>query len=90
MVAKAPADHITLNSKDWNFLLTFGYSLDIYARGRNRVGIDSKTGNLLIAYKEKPTQEEAVKEYHKETPTWRQQVEQALREERERIARHGI
>ncbi len=35
---------------NWTFILTFGYSLDIYAYGSLRVGIDRNTGEKIISY----------------------------------------
>ena len=35
---------------EWEFLFTFGYSLDIYAFGDLRVGIDKNTGEKVISY----------------------------------------
>lgn len=32
------------------YLFTFGYSLDIYAKGNHRVGIDRNTGETVIEY----------------------------------------
>ena len=34
----------------WKKLLTFGYDLDIYAKGKARKGIDRKTGQVVISY----------------------------------------
>ena len=36
------------NLKGWEYLLTFGYDLDIYAKGDSRVGIGRKTGEVVI------------------------------------------
>lgn len=34
----------------WTYLFTFGYSLDVYACGSLRVGIDRRTGKKIISY----------------------------------------
>ncbi len=34
----------------WTYLLTYGYSLDVYAYGSLRVGIDRETGRKVISY----------------------------------------
>ena len=39
-----------MNLKGWKYLFTFDYSLDIYAKGDRRVGIDRKTGEVVIEY----------------------------------------
>ena len=36
--------------RDWTYLFTFGYSLDIYRFGRLRLGIDRATGKKVISY----------------------------------------
>lgn len=45
-----------MNLKGWKYLLTFGYSLDIYAKDDRRVGIDRKTGEVVIEYVQEITQ----------------------------------
>ena len=36
--------------KGWTYLLTFGYSLDIYARGNKRRAVDRNTGEVKDEY----------------------------------------
>ncbi len=36
--------------KGWRYVLTFGYSLDIYARGNQRIGVDRKSGKVDLRY----------------------------------------
>ncbi|KKL13220.1 hypothetical protein LCGC14_2527910 [marine sediment metagenome] len=35
---------------EWTYLLTFGYSLDVYAKGNQRVGVERSTGKVVISY----------------------------------------
>jgi len=35
---------------NWTYIFTYGYSLDIYAYGSLRVGIDRRTGKKVISY----------------------------------------
>lgn len=44
----------------WTYLLTFGYDLDIYAKGNRRVGIDRKTGEVVIEYGSSETKTQPV------------------------------
>lgn len=39
-----------MDLSQWTYLFTFGYSLDVYAYGSLRVGIDSRTGKKIISY----------------------------------------
>ena len=34
----------------WTYLLTFGYDLDLYANGNQRVAIDRETGEIILSY----------------------------------------
>lgn len=34
----------------WTYQFTFGYHLDVYARGSERVGVDRRTGQKVISY----------------------------------------
>lgn len=34
----------------WVPKLTYGYSLDVYAKGSQRVGVDRLTGKVVISY----------------------------------------
>jgi len=36
-----------MNFAGWTYLFTFGSSLDIYAKGKERVRIDRKTGEVI-------------------------------------------
>lgn len=36
--------------RGWRYVLTYGYSLDIYSRGNKRKGIDRNTGRVVIEY----------------------------------------
>ncbi len=38
------------NTDGWVYILTFGYSLDIYAFGCLRIGIDRNTGKQRLGY----------------------------------------
>ena len=40
----------TVDLTDWTYLFTYGYTLDIYAYGSLRLGIDKKTGEKIISY----------------------------------------
>jgi len=42
---------MVFNLDGWRFVLTIGYDLDIYAKGNSRVGIDRKTGKVIIKCK---------------------------------------
>lgn len=35
---------------NWTYLFTFGYTLNVYAYGSLRVGIDNRTGRKIISY----------------------------------------
>lgn len=35
---------------NWSYLFTYGYTLDIYAYGRLRLGIDRLIGEKIISY----------------------------------------
>lgn len=35
---------------NWTYVLTYGYSLDVYAYGHLRIGIDRKTGKQVLGY----------------------------------------
>ena len=39
-----------MNLEGWEYLFTFGYSLDIYAKGNRRIGVDRETGEKVIEY----------------------------------------
>ena len=39
-----------MNLTGWKYLLTHGYSLDIYGKGNKRVGIDKDTGEKVLEY----------------------------------------
>jgi len=39
-----------MNLTGWTYLLTFGYSLDIYANGSRLGAIDRNTGRVVIEY----------------------------------------
>ncbi len=41
---------VLMNLTQFVYLFTFGYSLDVYAYGSLRVGIDSRTGRKVISY----------------------------------------
>lgn len=36
--------------KGWKYLLTYGYSLDLYAKGQERKAIDRDTGRVVLHY----------------------------------------
>lgn len=36
--------------KGWRYVLTYGYSLDLYARGNRRKAIDRDTGQVVLVY----------------------------------------
>ena len=36
--------------KGWRYVLTYGYSLDIYARGDQRKGVNRKSGKVFLRY----------------------------------------
>lgn len=57
----------------WQYLFTFGYSLDIYARGNERIAVDKKTGKILLRYGVK--NEKAL-----ETKNWQNAYELAEQE----------
>lgn len=38
------------NLDEWVYLFTYGYTLDVYANGILRVGIDRGTGEKIISY----------------------------------------
>lgn len=39
-----------IDLSEWTYLFTYGYSLDVYAYGRLRLGIDRKTGEKIVSY----------------------------------------
>lgn len=39
-----------MDLSEWTYLFTYGYSLDIYAYGSLRVGVDRNTGDKVISY----------------------------------------
>jgi len=39
-----------IDLKEWTYLFTFGYTLDIYAYGHLRLGLDRLTGKKVISY----------------------------------------
>ena len=39
-----------MDLKDWTYLFTWGYDLDVYALGSLRVAIDRKTGEKRLSY----------------------------------------
>lgn len=38
------------NIPGWTYLLTFGYGLDIYGKGKKRKAVDRKTGQEILNY----------------------------------------
>lgn len=40
-----------MNLEGWEYLVTYGLNMDIYAKGNDRVGIDRDTGRVVIRYK---------------------------------------
>ena len=34
----------------WTFILTYGFSLDVYTFGDKRIGIDRNTGRQVLGY----------------------------------------
>ena len=36
--------------KGWRDVLTYGYSLDLYARGNQRRGVDRESGKVVLKY----------------------------------------
>jgi len=36
--------------KGWKYILTYGYSLNIYGRGDKRIAIDENTGKVVLEY----------------------------------------
>lgn len=42
---------LNMNLEGWKYLLTFGHNLDIYGKGKRRVGVIRDTGQMLIGYK---------------------------------------
>ena len=43
-------DSKSVLGSEWEYLFTFGFSLDIYAFGDLRVGVDKNTGEKVISY----------------------------------------
>ena len=39
-----------MNLVGWKYILTFGYSLDIYSKGNKRAGIERDTDEVIIEY----------------------------------------
>ncbi len=39
-----------LEKEGWEYKFTFGYSLDIYGKGKLRIGIDKKTDEIVLEY----------------------------------------
>ena len=34
----------------WDYVLTFGYTLDLYARGTARIAVDRRSGRVVLRY----------------------------------------
>ena len=39
-----------MNLTGWEYILSYGYSLDLYTKGNRRVAMDRNTGRVVLDY----------------------------------------